>query len=63
MTAHAVLSIEPTFATYRVLLSDGHVIDVRTPNRLNSDDRAQVLADAAERWGKADRKIEGTTHL
>jgi hypothetical protein len=55
--------IEARFERFRYLFSDGNVLDVESPYRADSTDRGAVLEEAARRWGKADRKIEGVSVL
>jgi len=58
------LEIAPRMSVYRFLLSDGNVLDVRTPYRADSTDREAVLAEARRRFGPhIDRKIEGVARL
>jgi len=53
-------SIEPRFRVFRYLFSDGYVLDVKSPYRADSNDRALVLAEADRKFGKdSTRKIEG----
>jgi hypothetical protein len=60
-----VLIIPAEWRAFRYLLNDGHVLDVWSPYRADSNDRKAVLDEAQRRWGgkKDDWRIEGVADL
>jgi hypothetical protein len=57
-------SIEPRYKLFRYLLSDGNILDVKSPYNADATDREAVLAEARRRFGPhLDRKIEGVARL
>lgn len=60
-----VFVIEPIIERYRYMFAGGHIMDVTSPYRSDSNDRGKVLIEAQRRWGgkKDDWRIEGSTRL